>query len=693
LYKINKLLLTEVDAAFCKQMNYTDWNHKILNRFFTPDNEGKRVFLAVTKELIEEIGGPGGIQDFIVAVKTGPSAGSTSRLGLCARILKATEEWRQQGSLEVPPYIATLGLFVLAASFDKEEEFKSYGYHKRLRELLGEPEDNQPISKFYDCIEIWDDLEKWANVDRSGELGTFRVEFSGKWMYVGVPISQTLLTEKEKALLPDVFAAAGLDPGIQYSDEHLAREVSRFGIGHLLRRTINRLKGSDQTEPEFRHLLIEQVHDELENFETSWVASNTSNGVRCRRPRPMRLLVNLHYDPIAQVAQTKLIFDARSFEDTTSFSLYALGAKKTFTVKAEQNSWSYPVNSEKGVVQATEFNWQNGERFQIDTYGIEFIFAGGDFRVFEAKTDGVGYLLECARLPPRGPFWLAVSERSSELVHWGASCCEGWQELAISDGLPRGWRFFRADRALSTSAIEKKYPALSLPIFAKILLVGGLKLGRANRYLGSCPPALSAQTPPEEFVLTCNGERISLDAFPASVPSELLRERNIIELYPQSDPERARRISFYLIGSDSIGWKTGIEYGRSSAGGSVFQENGPLISGALVAGAEVPPYPLQDTFERESLILLGKYPGQIAQGKSPVGWDPVWAVSKGRNRRVFFCGDSVENCAPIKRSQEDRKAIRRWKEVIYNERKTIQPPRHRRLAGLWSQYISVASDV
>src|SRR5262249_55717491 len=114
-------------------MNYEEWNTEITKKFFSPDCEGRRVFLSVTKDFIEELGGPSGMPDFIEAVKQGPADLSRSGLGLCARILEATTRWRQQSALDIPPYIATLALFVLAAGHDDEDESGTQSYHKHLR--------------------------------------------------------------------------------------------------------------------------------------------------------------------------------------------------------------------------------------------------------------------------------------------------------------------------------------------------------------------------------------------------------------------------------------------------------------------------------------------------------------------------------------------------------------------------------
>ena len=675
-------------------MNYAEWNTEITKKFFSPDWEGRRVFLSVTKDLIEELGGANGIPDFIAAVKQGPADVSASGLSLCARILKATKRWRQQGASDIPPYIATLALFVLAASYDKEEESENHGYHKRLRELLGEPEDYQPISKFYDCISIWDDLERWANEDKVGTLGVFRVEFSGKWMYVGIPISQTLLTEKEQTSMPDIFSAAGLDPAIQYSDAHIAREVAEHGRGLLLKRTIKRLSGEGGTAEGFREVLLERLHEELAQWESSGDSEQESDQIgspgKCR---PTRVLVSLQYLHVARTVETRLFFDGRGLDDDSSFQLKSARTGKEFAVEVERRSWSHPFSFGSHVAQATELDWQHGDELKGDNTGIKFVFAGGNVRIFESGGEGVAHLIERGRLPAHGAFWLAVVGHANDVIEWGQNNCKGWQEVRVDVGLPRGWKLFKAEEALTTVGIEKKYPSLCLPSFARIVLTGGLKLGKTSRYLSSSPPQVLAQTPAGEFILTCNGAPLQLGPSPISVPRESLQERNVVELRAANNPDKTRKCAFYLVRADTLQWKDGLEFGYSGINGALAENTGARISGALVLDLEVPPFPLQDTFDRDAVTLLGRSPGQIANGCDSIDWPPVWIVSKGRNRRVFFCGSTVENSAPDTTHSGDRKATKKWQDVIYYGRRSIQPPRHRRLAALWTNYISIAKDV
>lgn len=670
-------------------MNYSDWNKLIADRFFSPDVEGSRVFLSVTKDLIEELGGEFGLQDFLAAVKEGPPGPSDNRLGVCGRVLRATEEWRHAGGHGVPPYIATLALFVLAASYDRED---GYGYHKRLRELLGEQESNQPIARFYECVSIWDDLEKWTNTDKAGALGLFNVEFSGQWMHVGLPISQTLLTEKERASLADVFFAAGLDPSVQYSDAHMAREIASHGSGLLLRRTIRRLTGEVDTAEGFREVLLERLHEELAQWEFSADSEqSTDNSERVGSCRPVRVLVSLQYHRLARSVETRLFFDGRRLDEDASFRLTSEKTGKELTVEVERRSWSHPFCVGCDVAQATELDWQHGDQFKSMNTDMKFVFAGGKVRIFESGSDGIAHLIERGRLPAQGSFWLAV--KSDDVIEWGKKNCEGWEEMPVDAGLPRGWRLFHAKKALNTVGIEEKYPSLCLPSFARVVLTGGLKLGKTSRYLSSCPPQVLAQTPPGEFILTCNDRPLEFGPNPITLPHDCIQERNVVELRVANNPDKTRQRSFYLVSPDSLNWKGGLEFGYSSRSGSLADNDGTRISGALVIDLEIPPFPLRSTLEQEGVLFLGRVPGQIAECHDTFDWMPVWIVSKGRNRRVFFCGSNVESCAPDKSTVAERKAAKRWQEIIYYGRMSIEQPRHKRLSTLWRSYISAAKDV
>jgi hypothetical protein len=173
-------------------MNYLNWNDRIASHFFRPEMAGRRVHLFVTEELISELGYPtAGVEDFIEAAKIGPQW--VTRQGICQKALQSMHDWRNRDRA-YPPYIGYLSLFVLAAG--KEGDFAPNAYYPRLRTLLGEEPKHGQYPSFNQMVSLWDDLERWSNKDKAGELGIYYNSIAGNWFHVGIPIAQTLLTER-----------------------------------------------------------------------------------------------------------------------------------------------------------------------------------------------------------------------------------------------------------------------------------------------------------------------------------------------------------------------------------------------------------------------------------------------------------------------------------------------------------------
>src|SRR6266853_1750854 len=102
-------------------MEYLEWNDRLAEYFFRPENAGRRVYLYATRELVDGIGkqSGAGFQDFVDSVKRGPDW--AHRSGLCQRVLESMKNWRSR-NLAYPPYIAPLSLFVIAAGIEGDFE-------------------------------------------------------------------------------------------------------------------------------------------------------------------------------------------------------------------------------------------------------------------------------------------------------------------------------------------------------------------------------------------------------------------------------------------------------------------------------------------------------------------------------------------------------------------------------------------
>jgi hypothetical protein len=254
-------------------MKYLDWNDLIASHFFRPEMAGRSIHLYVTEELITDIGQNYGadLSDFIKAVKTGPIG--VQGKGICQKALQSMKYWKNRQEQEgyPPPYIGYLALFVLAA--DIEEDFADQAYYPRLWRLLNEEPTSPQYKDFNQMWKLWDDLSRWANEYKSGEVGIFNINIAGRWIHVGRPIAQTLLTEKERRELPSIFAAADLDPTAPPSEEAIASllvkhgsKLVKHGSKSLRNRTLKLLQKTSNAN-ELRQALLERILDELRGWD------------------------------------------------------------------------------------------------------------------------------------------------------------------------------------------------------------------------------------------------------------------------------------------------------------------------------------------------------------------------------------------------------------------------------------------
>ena len=77
--------------------------------------------------------------------------------------------------------------------------------------------------------ELWIDLEKWSKEGKGEELGFFSFRIRGGYQHVGLPLSQTILSNKERDKLPFIFSEADLDPMDPPPIETIKRILLQYG--------------------------------------------------------------------------------------------------------------------------------------------------------------------------------------------------------------------------------------------------------------------------------------------------------------------------------------------------------------------------------------------------------------------------------------------------------------------------------
>lgn len=599
------------------------------------------------------------------------------------------QDWRERG-FSYPPYIAYLGLFVLAGGH--EGDFAPQSYYPRLWELLGEPGAGTPPS-FERMLELWDDLEKWSVRDRHGELGLFEARIVGGKIHIGLPLAQTVLTGAERHALPRIFAAASLDPGRAPSTRELRRALSVHGRPWLRPRTVSGLeRGSDG----YLGALLDVVADDF----LAWDGTTADTDERdSSREVHAGLRLCLALDRVAGTLRATV--RCRSKKDLPEDGL-RLASSGEVELQCAQfvPGWSTPLqDAQKGApFEPPHAAWQAGLRVSDPTAGWQMRLAAARLRVFvEGRHELLPGLVESLELPQDGPFYLAFAPSAAPTIEpWLSSDCDSWQPIEVRAGLPNGWILGSVSSARTDAGPRGIRPELGFPDRLSMRLVGGIRAAPGNSFFSFAPPkvALDGATPDDRLV--CNNrvlkqeEHSSLYVLPDGLPVDT---RVGLEVWRNDDA--VRRASLYLL--SGVPWRlerpilSVDSYGRASEAG--------LISGALVPmppSEDPAPVDLLRTpglpGSATRIYFIGRQIGQIAvwPDEEPPEWHAVWAIPFSNRGQAIFCGDRLEDAGPLPHCAADRQHLRLWRDVLWRRRRDISPPRDRALKLLWRRYRDIS---
>jgi len=660
-------------------MNYRDWNDLIAAHFFRPDMAGKNVYLYVTQELVSDLGQDNGVgfADFISAVKTGFRTKWQSE-GICKDALWSL---RLRINQPYPLYIAYLALFVLAAGVDGE--FATHAYYPRLRELLGEPNATGTYADFGEMWQLWKDLEKWANEERSGELGTFICLNVGKQKHIGLPLAQTLLSEKERGSLPYIFGVSGLDPVTLPSGEMIASLLVKHGNNHLRNRTLELLKTS--AIDELKQALIEIIIDELNDWDGYVEDSSSETGqvygslsLCCRIDQILgRTNFTLRCRTKREFPEDELILKSDS--------------NQSFSCEEYAGGWSSPITTVKGQsLDASSLDWARGVQMRSPDSKWCFRLPASPVRIF---SEGLSGFVEVRQLPVQRQFYLAAHEDCLNLLtEWGESSCQGFEKLAIAHGLPDRWHFFKVGLACSDELIKYRYPVMSFPNTLRLELVGGIRVNRGNKFFKFAPPKLVLQGNNDSVQIFCND--ILLDCGNTGIYELPLDSLELlIKAKRREDTVKSTSLSLF----EDIPWQFEEINCRCDRFGNGLTEitdaNG--ITGALVTDFDCPDFNFNTLLpipDKKRVVFVGRKTGQISS-TLPEDWTPVWIVSKGLRSQVFFCGGNLAESEPISVTCKDRKKLKDWKKLLWVERRRVHSPTQANLRSLWQKFVKGAESV
>lgn len=680
-------------------MDYLDWNDLLVKHFFNSSMSGREVLLYVNDEVIEHLGKPyrAGINDFLGAIKKGPVWVTKTRL--CQRALESFDRWRDK-DVEHPPYIGYLVFFVLAGV--TETDYATYSYYPGLRKLLGEPQEQGMPKDFDRMIELWDDLEKWSREDKHEEFGRFVARIRGGWIHVGLPRSQTVLSNIERKHLPNLFCSAGLDPTDPPSPELIPKILRYYGSSVLENRTKILLESENKEDEVLKKALIELVLDELEDWDGVVLEKITRDTEQIQQYHTsLRLCMKI--DSLASKADIYVRFKTNRLFPEENLNLLRSGDDQLWQCHELYRGWSSPLidyGTNPPVKLNGEFlKWTDGEKFTDSDINWNVRLRGTDVRIFRLGIDGLPDWVETQRLEREVKFLVACKSNNREKIEtWGHEGCEHFEPKDFS-GLPSGWLLFSGKNAFkSCPAID----ILTLSTTVRLHLEGGLKAGKGNIFFKFAPPKIvlenssgSEKVRANEIPIEKDNIQIPVYTLPENVPCgipirlEVCFDDHILSKY-------IRLKEFDLFGSfDDTPF-------RNPNGVIISTDLPEKASGAHVYGGEkfIDYQGPDHTFLSKKIVFIGERPGEIATWPYepyPSAWKPIWAAAqRGRKQwEIIFCGptEQLKTISNLPAPTGKRSKQRQWKEAIWHNRKRYTLPAIEEVREIWENYLRLAKNV
>ncbi len=673
-------------------MNYLKWNDAIAEKVFSPVKEDQTVLLTVDKDLIEEIGD---LDDYMNALRKGPpwfKDHPNNPKSLCVRALDAYEDWRLKRREEYPPYIAYLGIFVLAAQDSQED-----GYWKSLKRLIAPLEVGSPPHKKKVTEEVWGDLETWSLDDRNGDLGNFENNFRvQEYLNVGLIRAQTIIRPNDSERLPNVFYESGLDPTVTPSSNEL-REIAS-SVSPMLKRFV----GSEDKWP-----LLEII---LRSHFEKWDGLPSGDDYQGEpRPRGTLLLSIRRHSRTGEFilglrAKTMFQYPAEGFQ------LKKEGAESTWIAKAQRHQLSRIIVDSNGVpYTVTEADLS--QNFGFFSSGIRFSLLSSRTRVFvPGHSQGIDDHLETRQAPNSGPMLLLVTDSVKDQLLKFERDFNALQVRSLQ-GQMDGWHLFSCKGVLDNKNLKTLFNCFDVRPLESPRLVGGIKARRGSRsFMSFGPPKLeipsSCESEELSVWLSWDGKRVPVDGPDESgireLPTDLPIDKTLSIKFERAGIALFPPLAFSLVQKLELGRLS--QNPQINASGDFVPrtvQEGPRMSGPIVKdgvrveGADIA-LMHEQLMRSEKVVFLGRDPKEhsVWPDRAPPVWEVVWVVSYESNvenrPRLAFTDPPPERCSPGLPNKNEP-THRKWVKCILDIDANNDVVKDERDGELWQRYVEAAS--
>ncbi len=207
---------------------FSEWNLRFLQSFFTYVNKGEEVFLRIDSDLIDSIGQDiGGYDGFKAAVIKGPDwlQSKKSLVDKAQELVKLRNvskklsfiKYKDPGEFDTtysglssPTYLPYLAALIVTSSQQTSDFYKRFSQEMNL-DTTFQIDDMKALEK------VWDDLSLWTR-ELDGNLGFFSVRRLGGYKHIGIPRSQSIVTQSDFDSFHKVFTHAEIRAGSKFSE-------------------------------------------------------------------------------------------------------------------------------------------------------------------------------------------------------------------------------------------------------------------------------------------------------------------------------------------------------------------------------------------------------------------------------------------------------------------------------------------
>lgn len=418
--------------------------------------------------------------------------------------------------LETPTALPLLVVLSIAAEqMQADGDLAAHNYYSRLHRMLDVPTtEYQRVENDYRRVAelLWGSLNTWLEA-WEGERGIPTAYAIGGHAFIGLPMSQAVVRQHDRAGLHELFAMEGLTPGLRVSPGDMSLALDPYATATPSLPLSSHLARLWRV-PAARERIVDAACLELEAWDGSGIEAVAST----RSVASTRLLAFLRRFPRKSI-EFNLMLPYRS--EVPDIARFRLPDDELIVPTTAGPGGSTRLSGIEGVSASSLVGEQLAGEFGDDDSRP---FGRRPKRVAPLRWDDLqGAFVEVERISlGEDSIVLARSDaRQRTEAHLAAHARPGWRELADLPGMPEGWLLYEHVQIVSAPTGPLHFDLLPLAPRARtsLTLRGGFVLpGLLRKW--------SVMVPPEAVGLAAGASSVCVRVYRGTriAPTELTAE-------------------------------------------------------------------------------------------------------------------------------------------------------------------------